>query len=786
MLQTQIYIKDIVPGRGDPNAKLAFIGEAPGAEELIAKKPFIGPSGALLANLLSHNQILDSQVWIDNVVQTKPQNRNPSFEEIKAAIPDLRRRLRLLPNLNCIVPVGAVALQALSIFQYNKILDYRGSVLWSRLLNKKMVPIVHPDFIMKDGWRENRYTHVSIGDIARAVEESSQPERILPLRNHRILYHIDEIIQAIRSLRYAEFWSFDVETSLPCLGFSSNPLESFTIPFSGLKYCLTPQQREFVINELRQVFNHDAKIICQNGIFDWQVLWKDYSIDPQSWHIYADTMYLHQLLYPELPHSLAFITSVYTREPFYKSEGREWQKGKDDEAQYFRYNGKDCCVTLESFFEMLEEAREVGQEEYFFKILMPAIPVLFKMHVSGVYISQQNLSIAKTHLNRIANIARIKTIRSLGFEVNPRSPLDMEGFLHEIGVKEKDIQRSKKTGKVKTDEDYLKQLFHKCRRPEILDLLTLRGAQHLLSGFTNLKTDSSGRYHAIFKPGPKSGRLASSGDGNGPQLQNIPTPSRQLNLRSVFAAPPGRAFIKCDYEQADTRALAYIIPEPMLVNLFESEDSDIHSQICHQVILPHVSREEIFKGSKYDKERKIAKETGHGTNYGMGARKLVKILWENDIFITEAKAKEFQAAYFTRFPNLKMYHLNIQTQIRNSRTIWDLNGRRHVFLGFIDDTLFREAYSRPPQATIAGLMLRGMVRLQLKIDQASWQNPPLILMQIHDELVVECDISDTLRVAKMLKESLTISLSAHGKEFVIPMEIASGETWGTMRKLMVE
>lgn len=789
-IETEIHLGGpIVRGRGDINAKLAFIGEAPGEEEFRIGKPFVGPSGKLLDTLLGHNGIHDSQVWLDNVVQTKPKNRNPGFEEIKKAIPDLRNRLRNLPNLNCIVAVGGVALQALSVFQYHKITDYRGSILNARLVNKKMVPIVHPAFIMKDGWRENRFTHVSIGDVARAIDESRTKELNPPRRNHRILYNLDEIIHEIRGLREKSFWSFDVETSLPCLGFSHNILESFTIPFQGLLCTIDSTQRAYIINELRQVFNHDAKIICQNGIFDWRVLWRDYGIDPSSWHIHADTMYLHQLLYPELPHSLAFISSIYTREPFYKSEGREWIRGKDDESQYFRYNGKDCCVTLESFFEMVEEARECNQEEYFYKVIMAAIPILFKMHVAGVYISQPNLEKAKTYLNRSATICRIRTIRSLGFEVNPRSPLDMESFLAEIGIKEKDIVRSEKTGKVKTDEDYLKQLYHKCHREEILELLRLRGAQHLMSGFTNINTDSGGRYHAIFKPGPKSGRLACSGDGNGPQLQNIPVPTKQLDLRSVFAAPSGRILIKCDYEQADTRALAYIAPEPMLIQLFESDDSDIHSQVCHQVITPHVPREEIFKGSKWDKERKIAKETGHGTNYGMGPRKLVHILWENDIFITEKEAKNFQAAYFNRFPNLKHYHSNIQTQVRNTRTVYDLNGRRHVFLGFLDDTLFREAYSRPPQASVAGLMLRGMVRLQRKFDATDWQNlgfaEPLILMQIHDELVVECDLFAGLLVAKMIQEALLIPLSAHGVQFIIPMEMAWGETWGEMQKLKI-
>src|SRR4029079_14905163 len=82
----------------------------------------------------------------------------------------------------------------------------------------------------------------------------------------------------------------------------------------------------------------------------------------------------------------------------------------------------------------------------------------------------------------------------------------------------------------------------------------------------------------IFKLGPKSGRLASSGDGNGPQLQNVPM--SPTILRTIFIAPTGRRFVECDLEQADARVLAYCAPEPMLIQMFESEDSDIHSQTC--------------------------------------------------------------------------------------------------------------------------------------------------------------------------------------------------------------
>lgn len=768
---------NLVPGRGNPNATLAFIGEAPGDDEFRTGKPFVGPSGELLSKLLGHNTILESEVFIDNVLQTKPRGRNPSFEEIKLGIPSLRNRLRGLPNLNCIVAIGDIALQALSVFQYKGVTKYRGSILHARLVNRKMVPIVHPAWIMKDGYRENRYLHVSISDVARAKRESAFKEIRRPTREHVIIYNFDEAIMAIRSLKGSENpWAFDVETSLPCLGFSKRPDKSFTIPFASELYpqIWPSQQRQILIQELKEVFTKDAKVICQNGFFDKRVLWKDYGIDPTAWNIHCDTMWQHQLLYNELPHSLAFITSQYTEEPYYKDEGREWKRGRDSETGYFTYNGKDCCCTIESQIGMDAELREVGQYDYFYQVIMPSEPILWKMHQNGVWVSQKDLKEVRSELERKITISRIKTHQLLGFEVNPRSPIEMEAFLQTIKIPEREIVRSEKTGKVKSDEDYLQRLFAKHQRMEILELLRLRKYQHLVSGFTNFDLDSQGRFHAVFKIGPKSGRLACSGDDSGPQLQNIP-----LHLRRVFSASPGRCFVELDLEQADTRCLAYGIPEPMLIQLFESEDSDIHSQVCSEIF--GIPREEIDKHGPNSAKRKIAKEVGHGSNYGMGSGKLVSVLREHGIFISQSQAKEFQERYFSRFGNIKgKFHPYVQERIRKSRELFDLNGRRHLFLGFIDNTCYQEAYSRIPQGTVAGVMLKGMIRLQQLIDEETWKNEPLILIQVHDSLVVEADKEDDLKIALMMKEAFSIKLSAHGRDFIIPMELSIGSNWGLL------
>lgn len=782
----------IVPGRGNKNAKLVFIGEAPGPDEIRTGQPFRGESGKLLDTILGHNGISESEYYIDNVLQCLPRGRNPTFEEIKEAIPNLRARLRDLPNVNCLVPVGNIALQSLSVFQYSGLLSknalYRGSILPARLLGgKKMVPILHPAYILKNGSSEWRYLHVSISDVARAKEQSNFPTIIRPVRNHRIIYNLDEAVHVLREMRNNFQWAFDVETSLPCLGFAPDGNNSYTIPFASERYphIWPERERAFLIQELKKLFTKEARIITQNGFFDKRVLWKDYGIDPLSWEIYIDTMHLHQLLYSELPHSLAFLTSVYTEEPFYKDEGFNFRHGTNGELEYFTYNGKDCCVTYEIAMALWEELCEIpGQEEYYLKYLQPSYQTLFRMHKNGVWINDGNLMDSVRLLKRQETIERIKLLQCTGMEPNPRAPTEMEPFLRSIGIKEADLTRTPKTKQITLTEDLFGRLYSKYKLPALEVVLRLRSNLFTQSGFTGIETDNDGRYRIVFKLGPKSGRLAASGENKGPQLQNIPgVPAKEKlktepNLRSCYAAPPGRVLVAADLEQADARAFAYGIPEPTLVGVFESDNPNIHTLVASEIF--GIPRDQISKHGNNADKYKVSKVSGHGTNYRMGPITLQRSCRDEGIFISVKDAKSFQSRYLARFNAIGIHHKQLEKQMRTTRALYDLCGRRHLFLGAINDKLFSEATSRMPQATVAGVMLRGMNLLQEAIDSYDWANEPLILIQVHDEIIVECDENDALLVAQLIKKTMTVVLQAHERSFSIPMEISIGPDWGNL------
>jgi uracil-DNA glycosylase family 4 len=792
----------LVPGNGNKKtATIAFVGEAPGAEEERHGIPFVGPTGKILRDrIIRPAGIPGGDLYFDNVCQSpRPTSWNASFPDLADYAVDLRRRLRELPNLRVIVPVGGKALQVLSLFESfeNKkgklcplsIVNWRGSLKISRLTGHKMVPIIHPSFYLHNS-KEHRYLHVTINDVARAWEETKSPSLSLPSRTHRIIYDTDEAISRLDYFAGRKKWCFDVEDFPNCIGFSEDPGISETIVFESPSFP-APHSASGIAEirkRLAKCFTHDHQIVAQNGLYDMRDLEERHGINPLGWHLHSDTMYKHGLLYPELPHSLAFLCSIYTRTPFYKDEGRRFRPGRDPERIFFEYNGKDCCTTLESDIEMEAELDQMGMRDYYYNNLMPLVPILYRMFRKGVRVDLRILEDIRRELKRQEIISRIRLVRSINFDPNPRSPIENEGFLAAVRCPPSRIVRSEKTGKVKCDEDFLQRLKIDLGHSAISHYLDLRNFLYLRFNFTNLKLDPFDRYHAVFKLGPKSGRLASSGEHRGPQLQNIPEKG-PVNIRRIFVPPPGRAFFHADLSQADARVFAYFAQIPGLIAIYESPDPDSHSRICS--FLMNIPREQIVKGGLNDDKRQITKMACHAFDYGMRENRLVRQCRAAGIELNTATAMNWRSKYFERFPEIEPHWKWIQGELARSRSLTDLLGRKYLFLGSFDDDMYREAYSRVPQGTVGGILTLAMKRLQDSLD-SRWDESdprkPFIWNQVHDSLEIECDENDISALGPLVRDAFSIPLEAHGKSFQIPAEFAAayssrGGSWGKMESV---
>lgn len=345
-----------VEGVGPPNAKIAIIGEAPGEEEEKEGVPFIGSSGKILNSCLDNAGLNRSEVYITNVVKVRPpDNKLTRLGELGLTIesfyPELYEELdRINPNI--VVAIGGPALSALT----NKegITKWRGSVIPDKEHRFKIIPTIHPSWIIRGNWP---YIYILTHDLKKAKMESEFREIKQKERTPVINPTIDEIVATLIGLKGSEFISFDLETfhSQPvirCIGLTNREDWGFCIPIvKGYKPIWTRNEEIEIWSLVKDVLtNNSTKLIAQNAQFEMTQLFP-YTGELNIW---MDTMRAHALLYPEYPHDLGFLSSIYTDMPYFKDEG----EGGFDELQ--RYNCKDIMSTFEIGMKLREELEKEG------------------------------------------------------------------------------------------------------------------------------------------------------------------------------------------------------------------------------------------------------------------------------------------------------------------------------------------------------------------------------------------------------------------------------------------
>lgn len=383
---------NVVPAHGPTDAKIAIVGEAPGKDENEIGIPFVGPAGALLEEVLrranitrkltkryevgyGHRVSVDSEVFVTNLIDHFPgrgvdfakefyadKKRITPGSELLAGYDRVAAELAKV-NPNIIVPLGEHALRA--VCRRYGITKWRGSILESTLLpGKKVVPAIHPAAVL----REYSFKQLLIADCKRIKEESTTATISLPKRTFVIRPTLDQVLQAEQRLVAAEYCGFDIETkynNIACVGFADSPEWAICIPLlAGQKpYWATVAEEVRVWQAINNILRCPSKKIAQNTLFDESHLACHGVRINNRWF---DTMLAQNVLYPELEKSLAILTSIYTREPYYKDEGRAalkkkhekaWDPNQADEALW-KYNCKDCCCTVEAAFAQQKDMLE--------------------------------------------------------------------------------------------------------------------------------------------------------------------------------------------------------------------------------------------------------------------------------------------------------------------------------------------------------------------------------------------------------------------------------------------
>jgi uracil-DNA glycosylase family 4 len=771
---------------GSLDAKIVLVGEAPGVEEEKHGRGFVGSSGQLLFRLAMSAGITRNECYVTNVVKERPKgndisqfitfrgsnvNRTPEYNKYEA---DLHEEL-LKTKANVYVAIGSVALYALT--RMVAISKRRGSILEGTLSANgvvrkiKVIPIIHPAVALR------QYTLMrTIGlDLKRIEEESKFPELRLPIRNIIIRPSFYDALQFLSTCKESKLVAFDIEVmreEVSCISFAYSPAHIISIPFqaSGTDY-FTPEQECEIWKHITSIIEDpDIIKVGQNIVFDTTFLFRKYGISPKG--ILEDTMIGQAIMYPDYPKGLDFITSVHTKEPYYKDEGKKHFKIGGPEEDFWIYNAKDSAVCIEALQRIkadLESINNLDAYEVQCKLVKP----LIYMQERGIKTNRDGLIEEAIRVGARIEELKIKLNELTGYDINPGSSAQVQHYFYKIKGEKPYINRS--TGRPTADKNAIKRLSRKGYE-EAKVLQEISTLSYLKSHYLDVTLDTDSRLRCSFNPvGTQSGRLSSSETifGTGTNMQNLP-----MEFRKYLIADDDTMMYNIDLSQAENRVVAYISPEPNMIGAFEKH-IDLHRQTAGLIFSKSwedVSDEQgssSIGGGNFS-ERFWGKKANHGLNYDLGY-KAFAFLYE----IPEADAKFIVERYHKAYPGVRQYHAWVRHQLSKNRTLENLFGRKRLFLDRWGDELFKSAYSFIPQSTVAEIINRRGV-IYIYYNQETFA-PVDLLLQVHDNIIFQMNYKKyswerQAECLLLIKQSLETPLTWRGNDFNIPVNIEVGMT----------
>ena len=398
----------------------------------------------------------------------------------------------------------------------------------------------------------------------------------------------------------------------------------------------------------------------------------------------------------------------------------------------------DCTLALHDILYPKIEADEKLRFVYE-KIELPALPVLFRMERNGVALDAAKLEAQSHELGKEMMSVEQKAYDAAGQPFNLGSPKQIREILFER--QKLPVRKKTPTGEPSTDEDVLAELALDHPLPKLI--LEHRALSKLKSTYTDKLPKSvnpaTGRVHTTYgQTTAVTGRLAS----NDPNLQNIPIRTPQgRRIREAFIAPPGRKIVSADYSQIELRIMAHLSRDESLVRAFRL-GADVHRATAAEVFgvpLDKVSHD----------ERRAAKVINFGLIYGMSAFGVAQ-----NLGIERVTAQAYIDSYFSRYPGVKRYMDETREKARTQGYVETVFGRR-LWLPEMKSgsparrqAAERAAINAPMQGTAADLIKLAMVAVQKWLDEEKLKT--LLIMQVHDELVLEVPEDELSKVKERL------------------------------------
>jgi DNA polymerase-1 len=434
------------------------------------------------------------------------------------------------------------------------------------------------------------------------------------------------------------------------------------------------------------------------------------------------------------------------------------------------YAAMDAAVVLSLLPELKEELDNHHGTHLFETIEMPLIEVLADMEMAGVALDVNYLRRMSQELKTRMNEIEQKVYESVGAPFNLNSPQQLsEALFKRLKLVPPDRMARTSTGFYSTSADVLETLRDK---HEVVNwVLEFRELSKLLSTYVDALPSQvnphTGRVHTSFnQTGAVTGRIASSD----PNLQNIPIRTELgRQVRNAFIADPGNFLLSVDYSQIELRIVAHMADDQAMLEAFQA-GHDIHAATAAAIFgipINAVSKE----------QRRRAKGINFGLIYGMSAYGLTRYA-----DLTLAESEDFMEAYFRQFPGVKRFLDNMRQSAAEQGYVETLLGRRRYFPGLknqsdrnVRNREEREAINAPIQGTAADIMKIAMLRLPSALKESGLAGQ--MLLQVHDELVLECPQEELHKTAATVQKVME---GAYNMKVPLRTEARYGTNWGEM------
>ncbi|MFT4561392.1 MAG: DNA polymerase-1 [Gammaproteobacteria bacterium] len=648
-------------------------------------------------------------------------------------------------------------------------------------LSKRLVTIIDDielglviDDLKPDEWNKAKLTEIfedlefssllkQLGDGDAAEPSASQDESNF---DYETIFDLDRLDHWIGLLGEAEYFAFDSETTsldymaaeVVGLSFSVVPGSAAYLPVAHT-YAGAPVQldRDLVLEKLRPLLEdpnklklghhlkYDRNVLLNHGItlngIAFDTMLESYVLNSVASRHDLDTLVLKHLARKTI--HFEDVAGKGAKQICFNEVPIE-------QATPYAAEDAEACLCLHH-----KLMATLGADERLLRVFddieKPLIPVLSRIERTGVLIDADMLAAQSSEIEQRLNELEAQAHNEAGEVFNIGSPKQIQKILFDkLGLP---VKAKTPKGQPSTAENVLAELAEDYPLPKLI--LEHRGLSKLKSTYTDKLpleiAPSSGRVHTSYHQAvAATGRLSSAE----PNLQNIPIRSAEgRRIRQAFIAPPGRLLMAADYSQIELRIMAHLSSDERLLEAFRT-GADVHRATAAEIFgttLDLVS----------DEQRRAAKAVNFGLIYGMSAFGLGRQLG-----IDRGSAQEYVDLYFARYPGVRVFMDETKELARERGFVETVYGRR-LYLPEINarnaqrrQYAERTAINAPMQGTAADIIKRAMIAVDQWIEET--RAPATLIMQVHDELVLEVDVDAldmvTSRVRELMEAAAQLSI----------------------------